>query len=137
MEFGNQSGSPIVGPWSLDSNTKKLGPRPHDTGEFSPGFISFPFKEELFSILNALASTQPTIVAHFWMKAGDQGVDPDPACQALHFPRNWVFPGGGLVVNQAVEPWFGYPIFTENGDFTGNYSSALLNYNVEPPSKNG
>jgi len=133
FEFGNSTGSAISGSWSLQSN--RGSKREH--GQFPPGFVAMPHKADLFSVLQALRSTQNVIIAHFWMKAGDQGVDPAPDCSALHFPRNWVYPSGQLVVNQAVEPWAGYPIFTENGDFTGNYSQPLLNFTLDPPDEDG
>jgi len=96
-----------------------------------------PHKDELFSILTALQTSVAAGVAHFWMKAGDQGVDPAADCTALHFPRNFVFPSGALQVNLAVEPWIGYPIFNSDGSPTGNFSSPIFTFNTEPPDENG
>ena len=133
FEFGNAARSPLGGPWTLESNRGS----PNEHGASPPAFVSMPHKHDLFTVLNALYSTQQTIVAHFWMKAGDQGVDPAADCTALHFPRNWVFPSGSILVNQAVEPWIGFPIFTPAGDFTGNYSSPLLNFTLDKPDEFG
>jgi hypothetical protein len=137
MEFGLQ-GSIFGGTWSLDSNTHKSGPRPHDVGEFPPQFVSMPHKQEMFEFLSALSTTAN--MRAIWVRQLDQGVDPDPACPAQHIPRAYDF---GVV---AIPPLIntpivlmlaGCPIFNENDQFTGSFGPQLFTFNQEPPSENG
>lgn len=137
FEFGNQSGN-FTGPWSLNSNTKKGGPRPHDVGEYPPGFVQMAMKDSFFSYLKAIESAKNMQV--IWVAPGDQGVDPDPACGAEHIPRQWIFDVVGtppFFGNPLFMPFGGFPIFTENNTFTGSYSDPIfLGPFREPPSEN-
>jgi hypothetical protein len=138
FEFGSETGS-ITGKWSLNSNTKKSGPRPHDVGEFLPAFVSMPHKEQLFSALVAISSSKD--LSAIWLRQIDQGVDPLGGCPAEHIPR--AFSANGIAAfqffaNPMVMPWGGYPIFDENSTFTGSFSDPLLTGpTFEPPSENG
>jgi len=95
-----------------------------------------PFKSDLFSVLSALQSGVSGNVATIYVKAGDQGVDPAPDCSALHIPRNFVGVSGSILIVLNQFPWTGYPIFTDAGDYTGNFSSPILQFSLEPPYEN-
>jgi len=133
FEFGNDSGNPVGGKWSMESNRNSR--REH--GNFPPGFVSMPHKADLFSVLNA-SSSGAANVAFFFYKAGDQGADPAVDCTALHVPRNYVLTSGSNVAITAnSQLWVGFPIFDENGDFSGSYSSPVLQFSLEPPDEDG
>ena len=133
FEFGNDSANPVGGKWSLQSNRNSR----KEHGIYPPAFVSMPHKDDLFSVLNA-SSSGAANVAFFFYKSGDQGTDPAPDCSALHVPRNYVQSGGGNVAITAnSQLWVGFPIFDENGDFTGSYSSPVLQFSLEPPDEDG
>ena len=137
FEFGID-GNPITGTWYEQSNRFNFPGNLEASGQFPPCFVEMPYKEALFEVLTALSSARD--LNAIWLIQRDQGVDPDPGCQAQHIPRAYdslSIAAFQFFANPCFMPWSGYPIFNEDSGFTGNFSGPLLQSYSEPPSENG
>jgi hypothetical protein len=129
FELGN-SGNIFEGPWFLASD--RWG------GQGAASFVTMPHKEIVFEWLSAMATTYP--MSAIWVRQEDQGVDPDPACQAQHIPRAFsqdVVSTPPFVANPVINCIFGPPIFTTDRNFSGGFGPAFLQFYSEPPDKFG
>jgi len=128
FELGN-AGNIISGQWSYDSD--RWG------GEFPAMFVSMPHKEIIFEWLSAMQTNAQ--ISAIYVKQVDQGVDPDPACQAQHIPRAYnqdVVALPPFIAQPALVSAFGIPIFADL-NFSGSYGPGLFQFSTDPPSKFG
>lgn len=144
FELGiSPTGNVFTGPFSLNSDRRKSGPRPSGEGPYPAIFFSMPKKERFYEWYSANVTSNLVSgagISSIMVLQGDQGVDPAGDCSALHIPRQFVgIPGQpSLLFTSPMQAVFGPLIFTETGSFTGNFGPSLFEQiSSEPPSENG